>query len=152
MPPFVKILGKNYFIGTIGFARCATKNRSGFASAGEILDHHPDGLFVGRSEDRLTAPLTPDKARAPELLYVVGYRRERKVDAGGHVAHRSTAGAAAPGPCTAHADMLEDGKAVPVGQGLECFDKKIPVNLLLILLCLDHFLVPRFGISTIINI
>ena len=144
VPPFVKILEIIISSERSGSQGARQKTGSGFASAGEILDHHPDGLFVGRSEDRLTAPLTPDKARAPELLYVVGYRRERKVDAGGNVAHRSAAGAAAPGPSAAHADMLEDGKAVRVGQGLERFDKKIPVNLLPILLCLDHSLVPRF--------
>jgi hypothetical protein len=108
-------------------------SRSGFFFAGEVLNHQTDGLFIGCSEDRLPLPLAADQVCTPQFLDMVGNRRGDYIHGVCYCAHCQAAvtielvSAAAARP-----DLLEDGKAVLVGQCLKGINDEVFVDLSLL--------------------
>ncbi|HPA69703.1 MAG TPA: hypothetical protein PK596_06880 [Bacteroidales bacterium] len=96
-----------------------------------MFDHHPDGLFVGGSEDGLPPSLTGDEACPPELLDVVGDCGRSHIDGAGHLAHGRSAvypypaGATAPFP-----DLFEYRQPGFIGESLEGIHEVLPIDCL----------------------
>jgi hypothetical protein len=114
--------------------------------AREVLDHRPDGLFIGGSEDRLPAPFATDQVRAPKFLDVMGYGRRYNINGLGHGANRQTVFAIEATLAAAHPDLFEDSQAVLIGKGLEGLDHSIHVDRLYLALGFAH------GISIVVPI
>jgi len=95
-----------------------------------VGDHHPDGLFVGGSEDGLAAPFTGYEACTPELLDVVGDGGWCDADRACHLAYGRPVVALDPAAAAPLPDLLEDGEPVFIGQRLECFHDEFPVDFL----------------------
>ncbi|MDT8273660.1 MAG: hypothetical protein RRA35_10780, partial [Desulfomonilia bacterium] len=74
-------------------------------------DHHPDGLFVGSSEDSLSPSLAGYEACPPELLDVVGDSGRSYIDGAGHLVYgRSSVYTYTAGATASLPDLFEYGE------------------------------------------
>jgi hypothetical protein len=85
----------------------------------QILDHHPDGLFVGNSEYGLPFPFTTNQTGCPKFFNMVRYGGKGNVKFFSHSAHRQAVFRIELPATMGRAYLLKNCHAVLIRQGLQ---------------------------------
>ena len=98
-----------------------------FWTAGEILNHHPDGFFHRPSKNRLSLPFATDKVGVPEFLDVMGNRGQGDIKMAGHIADGRAQFLIQGCLSQSEANMLKNTQTRFIGQGLEGGDNTLQI-------------------------